>query len=75
MQQQCCVSGRITKDITSDDIDQGGFLSVYEAVASVAQNTGQTVMDQLGGGGNRSDIDLLNPNFCERYTYSLQKYD
>ena len=25
--------------ITSDDIDQGGFLSVYEAVASVAQNT------------------------------------
>ena len=39
--------------ITSDDIDQGGFLSVYEAVASVAQHTGQTVMDQLGGGGNR----------------------
>ena len=44
--------------ITSDDIDQGGFLSVYEAVASVAQNTGQTVMDQLGGGGNRSDNQL-----------------
>ena len=29
--------------ITSDDIDQGGFLSVYEAVASISQNTGQTI--------------------------------
>ena len=33
--------------ITSDDIDQGGFLSVYEAVASISQNTGQTIMDGL----------------------------
>ena len=41
--------------ITAADIDQGGFISVYEAVASVAQNTGQTVMEGLGGGGNRSN--------------------
>ena len=46
--------------ITSDDIDQGGFLSVYEAVASIAQNTGQTVMDGLGGGGNDSASNQLN---------------
>ncbi len=46
--------------ITSDDIDQGGFLSVYEAVASVAQNTGQTVMDGLGGGNNNASNNQLN---------------
>jgi len=46
--------------ITSDDIDQGGFLSVYEAVASVAQNTGQTVMDGLGGGSNSAANNQLN---------------
>jgi outer membrane receptor protein involved in Fe transport len=40
--------------ITSDDIDQGGFLSVYEAVAALSQNTGQTVMDGLGGGTNNA---------------------
>jgi outer membrane receptor protein involved in Fe transport len=46
--------------ITSDDIDQGGFLSVYEAVSSVAQNTGQTVMDGLGGGNNNASNNQLN---------------
>jgi outer membrane receptor protein involved in Fe transport len=46
--------------ITSDDIDQGGFLSVYEAVSSVAQNTGQTVMDGLGGGSNNASNNQLN---------------
>ena len=46
--------------ITSDDIDQGGFLSVYEAVASVAQNTGQTVMDGLGGGSNSASNNQIN---------------
>ena len=46
--------------ITSDDIDQGGFLSVYEAVASVAQNTGQTVMDGLGGGSNNASNNQIN---------------
>ena len=46
--------------ITSDDIDQGGFLSVYEAVASVAQNTGQTVMDGLGGGNNNASNNQIN---------------
>ena len=46
--------------ITSDDIDQGGFLSVYEAVASLAQNTGQTVMDGLGGGSNSASSNQLN---------------
>ena len=47
--------------ITADDIDQGGFISVYEAVASVAQNTGQTVMEGLGGfEGNASNNNQLN---------------
>ena len=46
--------------ITADDIDQGGFISVYEAVASVAQNTGQTVMEGLGGGSNASNTNQVN---------------
>ena len=46
--------------ITADDIDQGGFISVYEAVASVAQNTGQTVMEGLGGGTNSSNTNQVN---------------
>ena len=46
--------------ITSDDIDQGGFLSVYEAVAALSQNTGQTVMDGLGGGTNNASQNTIN---------------
>ena len=46
--------------ITSDDIDQGGFLSVYEAVASISQNTGQTIMDGLGGGTNSASSNQIN---------------
>ena len=46
--------------ITSDDIDQGGFLSVYEAVASISQNTGQTIMDGLGGGTNNASQNTIN---------------
>lgn len=46
--------------ITNADIAQGGFISVYEAVASLAQNTGQTVMDGLGGGNNDSTTNQLN---------------
>ena len=46
--------------ITAADIDQGGFISVYEAVASVAQNTGQTVMEGLGGGSNASNTNQVN---------------
>lgn len=46
--------------ITSDDIDQGGFLSVYEAVASISQNTGQTIMDGLGGGTNSASTNQIN---------------
>ena len=46
--------------ITAADIDQGGFISVYEAVASVAQNTGQTVMEGLGGGTNASNTNQVN---------------
>ena len=46
--------------ITADDIDQGGFISVYEAVASVAQNTGQTVMEGLGGGDNDANTNQIN---------------
>ena len=46
--------------ITAADIDQGGFISVYEAVQSVAQNTGQTVMEGLGGGSNASNTNQVN---------------
>ena len=46
--------------ITSADIAQGGFISVYEAVSSLAQNTGQTVMDGLGGGSNDATTNQLN---------------
>jgi iron complex outermembrane receptor protein len=46
--------------ITSADIAQGGFISVYEAVSSLAQNTGQTVMDGLGGGTNDATTNQLN---------------
>ena len=46
--------------ITSADIAQGGFVSVYEAVSSLAQNTGQTVMDGLGGGSNDATSNQLN---------------
>ncbi|MEL1227035.1 MAG: Plug domain-containing protein, partial [Candidatus Neomarinimicrobiota bacterium] len=45
--------------ITSDQIERGGFLSVYEAVASVAQNTGA---DDTGSGGIGAFANAANAN-------------
>ena len=45
--------------ITSDQIERGGFLSVYEAVASVAQNTGS---DESGSFGIGAFATAANAN-------------
>jgi len=46
--------------ITSDDIDKGGFLSVYEAVASVAQNTGTNATGGIGAFQNAANANSIN---------------
>lgn len=46
--------------ITSDDIDRGGFLSVYEAVASVAQNTGTNATGGIGAFQNAANANSIN---------------
>jgi iron complex outermembrane receptor protein len=46
--------------ITSDDINKGGFLSVYEAVASVSQNTGTNVVGGIGAFQDAANANSIN---------------
>jgi iron complex outermembrane receptor protein len=46
--------------ITSDDIAKGGFLSVYEAVAAVAQNTGQETSGGIGAFQSAANANSIN---------------
>jgi len=46
--------------ITSDDIAKGGFLSVYEAVAAVAQNTGQETSGGIGAFQAAANANSIN---------------